>query len=221
MERELKFYDVLELVSNAVCIAGDNREMSSDEPLLERSEIWWLEDPEFQRRARSITRYLVKRYQLQSITADDLYQATMMKFVRHFQSHDSKEISNRHGFFYIVARNETHKMLREQKHRSQILVDQQGYSEVALEDISQKEFSDNLDSVRHIESRLLVNEIMESLNEEERRLLYFWINSYTYRQIATEIGMSHVTVANRLSKLLEKIKASIHKASPSAQMPEK
>jgi RNA polymerase sigma factor (sigma-70 family) len=195
--------------------------MNSDELNLKRLEMWWLEDPEFQRRAHAITRYLVKRYQLPSVTADDLYQAAMMRLIRYFERHDIGEISNPHAFFYSVARNEIRRFFYQEQHHSQVLVDEQRPPEVSLEDIPQKDFSDNLESVRHIESRLLFEEITESLNEEERRLLYFWINGFTYREIATLIDTSHVTVSNRLSNLIGRIKKSIFKMPSTPQVPEK
>lgn len=159
-----------------------------------------LYDPEFQRRARLIVRHALRGLNLPgSVTEDDVYQTVMMKMLLFLQRQGDqgrREIENPHAFVFIVARNEARRLFSKEKR----------HSHLSLDDPATVSISDPSEDAQSIESGTLLREIRAHLDDEERHLLDLWINGFTYRQMAAVMGVSHVTMKNRISRIIEKIR---------------
>lgn len=199
--------------------------MRSDDETIIR----WLEDPEFQRKARAIAHYFVRRYQLTTATADDLYQSVMVKLLRYSQDKELREIKRPLAFFYAVAHNEARdifSMSAENKAR-RVFSKDHGHLNVSLEDMPDAIFSDHLETVRRIESRVLLSQVLGRLDEEERHLFYLLIvEGYSTREIArlmekSNVKISHVTVAFRLQLIKKKIRETIFGLENPRRAPER
>jgi RNA polymerase sigma factor (sigma-70 family) len=80
---------------------------------------------------------------------------------------------------------------------------------VALEEVPDFTTPSRLMDASQIERGLLLREIGEQLDEDERLLLSLMMHQYTFRQMADRLGISHVTVSRRVNLLKAKIREHV------------
>jgi DNA-directed RNA polymerase specialized sigma subunit len=77
---------------------------------------------------------------------------------------------------------------------------------VALEEVPDFTTPSRLMDASQIERGLLLREIREELDEDERQLLSMMMHQYTFRQMADRLDISHVTASRRVNLLKAKIR---------------
>ena len=166
-----------------------------------------LEDPDLQRRAHAWAEKLVRRYGLEPMTGEDLYQEAMTKLVRYANSDESREIHYPKSYLFKVLHNQARTSLQTKAH---LTAGTRLTEEVEFDEVLSQKLSDNFDMVQRIESGILLDKAFRSLHKEQDRNLFICIiNGYTTRQIGIIFGISHVAAADRITKLIEKIRKSL------------
>jgi|SRR6266850_924234 len=176
-------------------MSSKENKLSSDDPTFS-----WFEEPEGQRRAHLMANRLARRYRLSSMTGDDLYHLAMMKLLRYFPSGPPPEIKRPLAYLFRVLSNEARGLFaQEQRHQT-----------IPLEDVPDEKFSDHFEIAQRIESGILLREVLNTLNNEERQLFTLMLNGFTTsRKLASKLDISHVTAAYRVAKLKGKIRKAI------------
>jgi RNA polymerase sigma factor (sigma-70 family) len=181
--------------------------MKSKEPTQTQSLRVLLEDPDIRRRARTWAERLVRRYGLAPMTGEDLYQEAMTKLVRYANCEEPREVDYPHAFFFKVLHNQARTILQTKAHST---FGTRHIDEVEYDEVPSQKLSDNFDMVQRIESGILLDEAFRSLDsEQDRHLFNCIVNGFTTRQIALALNVSHVTAANRVTKLIKKIQKSV------------
>jgi RNA polymerase sigma factor (sigma-70 family) len=174
--------------------------MSSKEPKQTQTLRELLEDHDLQWRAHAWAERLVRRYKLAPMTGEDLYQEAMAKLVRYTDSEEPREIDYPQAFLFKVLHNQAFTAWRK-VHRTET---------IEYDEVPSQKLSDNFDMVQRIESGILLEQAFRSLDKEQDRHLFICIiNGYTTRQIAVVFKISHVTAADRVIQLKEKIRQSL------------
>jgi RNA polymerase sigma factor (sigma-70 family) len=180
--------------------------MSSKGPKQTQTLRELLEDPDLQRRAHAWAESLVQRYMLAPMTAEDLYQEAMTKLVRYANSEQPREISYPKAFLFKVLRNQARTLSDNQARPSFRILHIEG---VEYDEVPSQKLSDNLDMVQRMESGILLKEACRDFDEEEKALVYCVLSGYTLRQIAAVFKISHVTAANRVAQLKNKMRKAL------------
>ena len=157
-----------------------------------------LNDPDIQTRARGWAEKLVRRYELAPMTGDDLYQQAITKLVGYANSEEPPEIEKPLSYIFTVLSNQARTSFKART------------KTVSLEEeVSNRELSDNFDSVRRLELGILLHEVFRTLDNEDRELFTWVLNGYSFREIAARLNVSHVTVAYRMNRIIARIRYSL------------
>lgn|GEM_PF-6872184 len=183
---------------------------AEDEPTPAQHEIQRLAaDPEFRREALHFALRAVRRYGLPESAAEDICQSAMLKLLQ--KSWWEPGIEHPRSYMFVVVLNEARRLYHKETGRLQ----KEGYQPVPLDDVDvASTIPDPLEDAQHMESMLLLREVMQCLDEDERLLFELWLDGYSSRDIAKEMHLhgkkiSHTTVAALLKLIRKKVKTCI------------
>ena len=125
--------------------------------------------------------------------ADDVMQESFLKIARGIRSF--REDTNGYAWVMRIVRNTAFDVLRKRKQRAEENLD-------AFFHLTDERYSPE----RRVEA-LALEEALQKLNEEERKMIYYrYYLDFTVREIAAETGMSKSAAARQAQNAEEKLK---------------
>jgi|SRR5829696_3008570 len=165
--------------------------MTKQEPTEDAKEFWEDLGPDVLRTAR----YLVRKASLASDLAEDIVQLALLKY-HQLDREKRNKIVNRKAYLAEIVRHEIANYLRDKNINATSLVG----DEPTLKSTSDE---------RDIENRILLQEIWNKLEDEDRRLLELMIFNYSGIELAWRLGISKDAARQRTHRLKAKLKVML------------
>lgn len=165
--------------------------MTKEEPSEDAKELW----EDLGTDALRTARYLVRKASLASDLAEDIVQLALLKY-HQLGSEKRSTIVNRKAYLAEIVRHEIANYVRDKNINAASLVGDAPTLKSASDE-------------RDIENRILLQEIWNKLEDDDRRLLELMIFNYSGHELAWRLGISKEAARQRTHRFKAKLKVML------------
>ena len=151
------------------------------------------EDPAFREHLLDSSRRIAYEMGLQKSAVEDIYQSVLANLSR-LSTERMKQIDNLQAYASKMARNEAIKFHLKNRHL-QVQIDSTSHS-----------FSDQAQSAKRVEDRVLLKEIWKHLDPQERQILQLIIFGYGAKEIANRLEITHDSARQKIFRLRKSLR---------------
>jgi RNA polymerase sigma factor (sigma-70 family) len=155
-----------------------------------------LEDSEFRKRLADAVRVAIRDLRLPDSVRDDVTQIVLMKLFA-LNKDSLRAIENFKAYLHKAARNEALRLQQRSKSSAPDLQIESDDEYLVL--------SDKSEDAKRIESEVLLREVWESLNDDERDLFRLMLIGYREKDMAVRLGITYNAVRKRVTRLRKKL----------------
>jgi RNA polymerase sigma factor (sigma-70 family) len=164
-------------------------------PDIERTSVF-ADDPAFQHHLVAASRRVAHELGLPAAAAEDIYQSVLLTLSQ-FSSEKIQNIANLKAYAFKMARNEAiHLYVKNKNLRDPIQANPNLYS-------------DGAEAAKRIEYRILLRDLWEHLDVEDRGIFQLIIFGYGAKEIANRLGISHDSARQKIVRFRKQLRKLI------------
>jgi RNA polymerase sigma factor (sigma-70 family) len=161
-------------------------------PDLEKTSVF-ADDPNFQEYLVASSRRVARELSLPEATAEDIYQSVLLA-LSDFSSDRIQRIANLKAYAFKMARNEAIRVYVKNKNLRDPI------------ESNPNLYSDRAEAAKRIEYRILLRDIWEHLDDEDRGILQLIIFGYGAGEIASRLGIRHDSARQKIVRFRKQLR---------------